>query len=145
MSNQSTYDPFSLPKQFDAMRGGITGGLAPYQPPQAVQPIPYGGSLPGQPAPASVALGGGYWDQLRSQFPGLTQTSGYRTPEHNAEVGGVPNSYHTQLDANGNSRAYDFVGSAADMQNAAAWAKQNGATEVLIHNAGSGQHLHIAW
>ena len=26
----------------------------------------------------------------------VTINSGYRCPEHNAEVGGVPNSYHTQ-------------------------------------------------
>lgn len=136
------YDPSALVKQFDAMRGNLFGGLAPVQPPQ-VQPISYGGSLPSTGAQAAPA--GGQWATLRSTFPGLTETSGYRDPQHNAEVGGVPNSYHTQLDANGDSRAYDFVGSAADMQNAAAWAKQNGATEVLIHNAGSGQHLHIAF
>ena len=27
----------------------------------------------------------------------------------------------------------------------AAWAKANGAKEVLQHNAGTGFHLHIAW
>lgn len=140
----SGYDPLEVVRQFDAMRGNVLGGLAPYQPPQ-VKPITYGGSLPSAAPAAGQPVSGGYWDQLRFQFPGLTETSGYRTPEHNAEVGGVPNSYHTQLDDHGNSRAYDFVGSAADMQSAAAWARQNGAAEVLIHNAGSGQHLHIAW
>jgi hypothetical protein len=140
------YDPSDIVRRFDAMRGQLVGGLAPVQPPPQVRAIPYGGSLPGPAAPSGAGLqAGGHWQQLRSQFPGLQETSGYRDPQHNAEVGGVPNSYHTQLDDEGNSRAYDFVGSAADMQAAAAWAKQNGATEVLIHNAGSGQHLHIAW
>lgn len=136
------FDPSDVVRRFDAMRGNLLGGLAPVQPPQA-QPISYGGNLPGAPAGAPSA--GGNWDRFRAQFPGLTETSGYRTPEHNAEVSGVPGSYHTQLDEFGNSRAYDFVGSARDMQNAVAWAKQNGATEALYHNAGSGLHAHIAW
>lgn len=139
------YDPMDVVRKFDAMRGNLSGGLAPYQPPRQVSSIPFGGSLPGPLAGVSGGNGGSHWDRLRSQFPGLTETSGYRTPEHNAEVGGVPNSYHTQLDEHGNSRAYDFVGSAADMQNGADWARQNGATEVLVHNVGSGQHLHVAW
>lgn len=143
MSVLDGYDPSDVVRRFDAMRGNILGGLAPVQAPQ-VQAIPYGGQL-AAPAGQAAPAGGSYWNQLRSQFPGLTETSGYRTPEHNAEVNGVPNSYHTQMDDSGNSRAYDFVGSAADMQNGAAWAKANGATEVLLHNAGSGQHLHIAW
>jgi len=36
-------------------------------------------------------------------------TSGYRTPEHNREVGGVANSYHTRRDAQGNPLARDSV------------------------------------
>jgi hypothetical protein len=37
------------------------------------------------------------------------QTSGYRTPEHNRDVGGVANSYHTKRDSAGNPLARDFV------------------------------------
>lgn len=40
---------------------------------------------------------------------GATVTSGYRTPEHNRDVGGVRNSYHTRKDANGNPMAFDIV------------------------------------
>ena len=34
-------------------------------------------------------------------------TSTYRTPEHNREIGGVPNSFHTRRDAKGNPLARD--------------------------------------
>jgi len=70
---------------------------------------------------------------------GLTLTSGYRTATHNSSVGGSPNSYHLS------GRAADFVGTQAQMQAAQQWAKQNGAREAIIHNAGSGTHLHVAW
>lgn len=69
----------------------------------------------------------------------LSVTSGYRSPEHNEAVGGVENSYHLS------GRAGDFVGSVADMQAAEAWARANGAVEVLRHDAGSGYHLHVAF
>lgn len=80
-----------------------------------------------------------YAQQIQQRFPGLRFSSGYRDPVHNARVGGVPNSWHLK------GRALDFSGSAKDMRNAAAWARQNGAREVLVHNAGSGTHLHVAW
>lgn len=70
---------------------------------------------------------------------GLRISGGYRTPERNAEVNGATNSYHLT------GQAADFVGTQAQMQAAADWARSNGAREVLIHNAGSGTHLHVAW
>lgn len=83
---------------------------------------------------------------LAQQFPGLRQTSGYRSPEHNARTpGAAKNSLHMQRDSAGNSRANDFVGSTREMQAAAAWAKAQGAREVLQHNAGTGFHLHVGW
>ena len=36
-------------------------------------------------------------------------TSTYRTPEHNREVGGVANSYHTRRGVNGEPLAVDSV------------------------------------
>jgi hypothetical protein len=41
--------------------------------------------------------------------PGERITSTYRDPAHNRRVGGVPNSYHTRLDARGNPLARDSV------------------------------------
>lgn len=69
----------------------------------------------------------------------LTVSSGYRDPERNAAVGGSPTSHHLT------GRAADYVGSEEALQAGKAWALQNGAREVLIHNAGSGRHLHVAW
>lgn len=80
-----------------------------------------------------------YADAIARQFPGLRFSSGYRDPAHNRRVNGVPNSYHLS------GRALDFSGSARDMQAAKVWAQRNGAREALIHNAGSGTHLHVAW
>ncbi len=74
-----------------------------------------------------------------SETYNLRVSSGYRTPERNAEVNGSPTSYHLT------GRAGDFVGSRADMETAATWARSNGAVEVLIHNAGSGTHLHVVF
>lgn len=42
---------------------------------------------------------------------GLTVTSGYRSPEHNAEIGGAPNSNHTK-GSTGNPGAIDVAGPA---------------------------------
>lgn len=76
--------------------------------------------------------------RLMGQFPGLRFTSGYRDPQRNAAAGGVKNSKHLT------GQASDFVGTEAEMQAAAAAAKAMGA-KTLIHDSGSGRHLHIEW
>lgn len=164
-----------LVDQFDQMRKGMLGGLTPFQLPEpAPEPIQFGGNLPGQaggfamptggspsrggggggsrpaPAPPPSRGGGGSvasrFGALDQNFGGrLRKTSGYRDPAHNARVGGVPNSWHTKKDEFGHERARDFVGDARSMQEGAAWARANGAQEVLVHNVGSGQHLHVAF
>lgn len=161
------FDPFAAARQFDQMRQGATQ-ITPFEMPvPQPKPIEFGGQMPGParaaPLPAAgaaarpgakPAAAGGNWGAmdwgnktktLEQNFPGLRHTSGYRDPEHNRRVGGAARSYHMQKDANGNARANDWVGTPREMQSAAAWAKANGAKEVLIHNVGSGQHLHVAW
>lgn len=66
----------------------------------------------GTPAPASsygqlLELCHGWLEPLRRHYGPVTILSGYRTPEHNAEVGGAPESFHV----------YDFTrqGVAADV------------------------------
>lgn len=87
----------------------------------------------------------GWNAQVAGQF-GLRETSGYRDPAHNRRVGGVPNSFHTQRDQYGQSRAYDFVGSRSQMEAGKRWAQQNGAREAMVHAVpGGGVHLHIAF
>lgn len=44
-----------------------------------------------------------------SGIQGERITSTYRDPAHNKRVGGVPNSYHTRRDAQGNPLARDSV------------------------------------
>lgn len=165
--------PFDLVKQFDAMRqqgAGLSGSTYgnSYGGPQVGQLHQRAGSLGGFSAPrygggnghyqgdghdhsggkGLVSYGGKqisaglrrYADALSGM--GLRFTSGYRDPAHNARVNGSKTSNHMKQGRHG---ALDFVGSEKQMQAGAAWAKANGAREVLIHNAGSGQHLHVAW
>ncbi len=77
--------------------------------------------------------------QYIDQNFGLRLTSGYRTPTQNANADGTQTSWYLT------GRAADFVGTQSQMQAAQQWAQQNGAREALIHNAGSGTHLHVAW
>lgn len=105
---------------------------------------------PGRAIPVSVGSLGSYagaqFDQgiidkvkyIDENF-GLQVSGGYRTPERNRQVNGSATSFHLT------GQAADFVGSMTEMQKAKSWADQNGAVETLIHNAGSGTHLHVAW
>ena len=73
---------------------------------------------------------------------GAEISSAARTPEHNAEVGGAPNSYHTHADA------VDIVLPEGTTEEKAEEVKKyfedSGAfEEVLFHDAGSGYHLHL--
>jgi hypothetical protein len=140
--------PFTNVTRFQQMRE--QNWMPQFNPPQP-EPVaadPTSGSVPTSSSPSGnlVSWGGfqmdssvlGYAQYIVNNF-GMSLSSGYRDPAHNAAVNGVPNSYHLT------GRALDFSGTSAQMNAAAAWARQHGATEVLIHNAGSGMHLHVAW
>jgi Ser/Thr protein kinase RdoA (MazF antagonist) len=84
--------------------------------------------------------------QLLARHPGITVTSTLRTPERNRAVGGVQGSLHLE------GRAADFSGSRDALVAAFHDAKRlrvgprcTGPEEVLIHDAGTGIHLHAAW
>jgi len=102
---------------------------------RAAQPVQNGQLVQSLFAPRRQAA-----QAIANRF-GLSVTSSYRTPQHNAEVGGVPGSYHTK------GLAFDFVGSGAQMAQARAWAAKHPEMfqEVLVHDAGSGLHLHLAF
>lgn len=84
---------------------------------------------------------------LLGEHPGLTVSSGRRTPLGNRRVGGSPRSWHLQ------GRAIDLTGPLPLLQAAAttAWAQRIGAgctgpEEVLLEDSGrANQHLHVAW
>jgi hypothetical protein len=68
-------------------------------------------------------------------------TSTYRTPAHNREVGGVPNSYHTRRGANGEPLAVDSVPPPGESMSAyaARLRRENPGLEVI----NEGDHVHI--
>lgn len=81
---------------------------------------------------------GGILNAMGIENPEIT--SGYRSPEHNAAVGGAVNSYHTH------GKAVDiYLGDIDDATAAAIKAKfSKYFGEVLYHDAGTGKHLHLA-
>lgn len=77
---------------------------------------------------------------ILDKFPGLVPTSGYRDPEYNIQVGGVPGSGHVS------GLAADFAGDESLMAQALAYAKTlPDIDEAMIHDAGSGRHLHTSF
>lgn len=123
---------------------GVNEAPAPSQPQQQQPETPRQGDGPMAAPPKHDGFDGLQdsaktgTQQLMGAFPGLRFTSGYRDPQRNAAAGGVKNSKHLT------GQASDFVGSEEEMQAAAAWAKARGA-KVLVHDSGSGRHLHIEW
>lgn len=83
---------------------------------------------------------------LLAAVPRLVVTSGRRSPDRNRRAGGSPRSYHLT------GRAVDLVGAGYDLELGLRTARAQrvtprctGPEEALIHDAGSGLHLHVAW
>jgi hypothetical protein len=71
--------------------------------------------------------------------------SGDRSPAHNAQVGGVEDSDH--LSTKCETWARDFNGASAQLYAAKAWLEATYGSklkQVLVHDVGSGLHLHVA-
>lgn len=77
--------------------------------------------------------------ELGDRFPSLRVVSGHRDEAANARENGVDRSWHLK------GRAVDFQGPVKDLYEAAAHAQRAGADEALVHNAGNGMILHVAW
>lgn len=70
----------------------------------------------------------------------LRETSGYRTPQKDKEVGGTGRGYHTL------GLALDFAGSKENMDKFAKWAKASGLfRSVLWQVADHYDHVHVSW
>ncbi len=98
----------------------------------------------GNPAPNLVQNANftiGILNEIFSSFPGAFRfTSGYRTPAHNARVGGVANSYHLT------GLAGDFVpvnGNNTQHESAIRKILNKYGYELLYHDVASGLHFHI--
>lgn len=101
------------------------------------------GDGPGAP----IGPGGRAMDRARQLAMGLpiAMTSGYRSPAHNARVGGSPTSYH--MDAN--NPASDWVGPTWALDEFAARLRNSGGWRELLwrvpnHAPGDNPHVHVA-
>jgi hypothetical protein len=126
-------------KIVDKIKSGIGGAIS----------IPFRLTGSGDPPPGSMARG---WKTAGTRAfaaafekkYGLRFSSGYRSPAQNKAAGGVPNSNHMKGSPS-NPGAIDLVGSTENMYAAAAEARRLGVPEVLVHDVGSGLHLHMGF
>lgn len=80
-------------------------------------------------------------NEILAAHPQLRFTSGYRTPARNRAVGGVPTSYHVKALA-GDVVTPDDKYPTALVESVRAIVAKHG-YELLVHNVGSGNHIHI--
>jgi len=84
---------------------------------------------------------------LLDRMFGLSMSSGYRSPQHNAEIGGAPGSFHTHGSPS-NPGATDSVGPMGKMKAYIAFAKKHvvGLKEAMVDNyAGQGWNAHLGF
>jgi hypothetical protein len=86
-----------------------------------------------------------YGKRIAAKF-GLTMTSLYRSPEHNAAIGGAPNSWHTK------GMAVDFVpsdGNWSRLDKLSIWLRLRFSRKLIEgpiwRSAGHYDHLHLAF
>ena len=78
--------------------------------------------------------------RLLNEVGGLRVTSAWRSAEKNARTpGAAKNSAHIT------GWATDLVGTEVRMQRARRLALGFGARQALVHDAGTGRHLHVDW
>ncbi|MCR9093467.1 MAG: D-Ala-D-Ala carboxypeptidase family metallohydrolase [bacterium] len=75
--------------------------------------------------------------EIEAAFPALWQTSGYRSAERNAEVGGHPESDHVI------GMARDYCARTLEELHAAEDFAESLGLWALVHDKGSGMHLHV--
>ena len=80
-----------------------------------------------------------YTTRLLNEVGGLRVTSGWRSLWENTRAHGARHSGHLL------GWCTDLVGDRQHMQAAGTLALHWGARQVLIHDAGSGLHLHVDW
>jgi hypothetical protein len=141
LTKRGKYLPASRPDKDEPTSGGAAPILTPPDPTKALTPFAGAGLHQGHEnfnrnwytARHHIA------QQIGQRFR-LRVTSGYRDPAHNRAAGGVEKSFHVD------GLAFDFVGAVSDMRQGYEWAKQSGMfQEIMLHNAGSGLHLHLAF
>lgn len=126
---------YSSPYRPETITDPATGQVFRIVPDEPRAPsAPQGGGSPSPSAPASGEVN-------IVVPPGAQQTSGFRTPEKNAEVGGVANSYHMRKDRRGNPMARDFVPAPGQSMAslAAELTRLNPGMEVI----NEGDHVHV--
>lgn len=107
----------AAPDASSAATGGQPGGDVPFSVASGGMASATASRPPVQPVSPDLGNSSNSFDlrsglqTLRAQ--GVNVTSGYRTPAHNVEVGGVPNSYHTKGSPS-NPQAYDFTPKAGE-------------------------------
>lgn len=132
--------PATLSSQASSARPTIDLAAMAYSAPQEVTP-----DLARRYGLDSSLIGMQFGPAMKQQdvlnrFPGLSISSGYRDQAHNALVGGVPGSLHTR------GLATDFTGPEDLLSQALAYVQNDPKIqEALVHDAGSGRHLHTAY
>jgi hypothetical protein len=124
---------------------GITQDPQTYQVQAAQSPISQAVSAVPPPPPGPVPTEEEAQAFIRQRFPNAHITSGYRSPEHNADIGGAPNSYHTR----GKGEALDVTGVPVSSLRQAISEQGYPATELMAEGAHSkhstGNHVHWAF